>query len=72
LRPASSIRHDPPRYAVTNTLEYVDEGREHQRMAGRISRLSSQVVRQVVETDVVAGDEIAGTNLVVCEVAVVE
>src|SRR5687768_15663537 len=72
VRPAASIRHDPPWRTVLNTIQDVYEGREHQGMAGRISAPRCEVVRQVVETDVVAGDEVAGANLVVCEIAVVE
>ena len=72
LRPVASIRHDPARRAVPDTIQHVQEGRQHQRRTGRICAPPRSVVRQVVETNVLTGDEVAGASVVVREVAIVE
>ena len=72
LRLVARIRHDPPRRSVPNPVQHVQERWQRQGMGDRRSALPRDFLRQVVETDVVAGDEVAGSNVVVCEVAIVE
>jgi hypothetical protein len=63
VRRTAHVEHDGTRTSIPGIVEQLDQGRR-----GR----SDDVLRKVVETDLVACREVAGVDLVVGDVAVIE